>query len=143
MKEKEKQPESSLRWSDVLRPLTYEELQAYIQEIRPRILTVVIRHDRLKFRWFLPMWAIEEPLRFLLRTLRLMHAIAPGISKRIQTRIGSNVFLLPTRDPSPLWPAVDAFFSEKDRDLLAVVVNDPIVEIRHAQSHLLITQARI
>jgi hypothetical protein len=43
--------------------------ERYWQDVRPRLVLVRIKVERIDIRWGVPLWALEESLRFVLLTL--------------------------------------------------------------------------
>ncbi len=128
-----------------LRPLDAAGVQAYLDEIPPRLLTLRIDAGRLRLRWWLPMWAIEEPLRFALRLYRLIGPLLPRtvrdalardprVPARLLARAGAR---------DSLFAAIDAWFSENDRDLLAMPDDVPFVDIDAGGTRVRLQQTRL
>lgn len=130
-----------------LRSLDADGVRAYLDELRPRLLIVRIDAGRVRLRWALPSWAIEEPLRFLLRLIPIATAIAPGLTRRLTVRIGVAGSLdASTHGPSrssDLWRSVDRLFSEADRDLLRLPADLPFVDVETKDVHVLVGQTRL
>lgn len=123
-----------------LRPLDRDDRDAYLREIRPRLLTLRLTAGRVDLRWLVPSCALEEPLRFLLRLASLAIAIAPERARRLTGGVG-----LAEGDPTPSapwWRAADAFFSEADRDLLALPEGVPLVDVRAADTRIVVAEIR-
>lgn len=133
-----------------LRPLDREGLDAYLDEIRPRFLTLHVDAGRVSFRWLVPSWAVEEPLRFALRAFALAFALAPGAMHALSRRAGRTgahaPFLVPTRadlaHPVGWWDAFDQLFSEADRDLLALPDRLALVEVETGEVRVRIAETR-
>ena len=144
-----------------LRPLDREDRETYLQEIRPRLLTVRLKAGRVDLRWFVPSWAFEEPLRFLLRVARVVAVMAPdrirSLAATVRLPLGANGTPAPhaptpraptphapthRTDPADWWPALDAFFSEADRDLLALPGGVPLVDIQAANARIVVAEIR-
>lgn len=139
-----------------LRPLDREDRDAYLREIRPRLLTLRLTAGRVDLRWFVPSWAFEEPLRFLLRVARLGFALAPerlhSLAAAVRrTRGGRDAPTdrtpsdgTPTdrTDPRTWWPMLDAFFSEDDRDLLELPGGVPLVDVQAASARVVVSEIR-
>lgn len=121
----------------MLRPLDPHGLHDYLHELRPRFITLQLRHGRTHLRWFTPTWALEEPLRYLLRMLDVLTALAP---KQVE-RLTRN--RLPARPVTHPWHAIDALFSERSRDLLATPTNEPLLEIDTTGTTIRIAQTRL
>ena len=127
-----------------LRPLDAEDVQAYLNELRPRFFALRIRADRVNLRWWVPTWAIEEPLRFLLRLLPIVRATAPATTRRLLARLR-----MPQAGPAEahgrndLWNAIDQLFSEADRDLLALPGDVPFVDLETEDVRVYVGQTRL
>jgi hypothetical protein len=122
-----------------LRALDAAGLRAYLDELRPRFLTLRVEAGRVRFAWALPSWALEEPLRFALRIAPLAVALAPRRARAWLDRVGVARRL----DLEPdAWRAADALFSEADRDLLALPDDLPLVDIATHEARIVIAQAR-
>jgi hypothetical protein len=122
-----------------LRALDAAGRRAYLDELRPRFLTLRVEAGRLRFAWALPCWALEEPLRFLLRLAPLAYALAPRGARAWLDRadVAGRLDLEPDA-----WRAADQLFSERDRDLLALPADLPLVEVATADARIVIAQAR-
>jgi hypothetical protein len=135
-----------------LRPLDDADLRAYLQELRPRFLTLRIRAGRVRFGWLVPSWALEEPLRFGLRIGALALACAPDALGRALDRLGVDVARIggpvgaaagADRGATPRWwPALDELFSERGRDLLALPDGVPLLDVAAGDAHIVIAEAR-
>jgi hypothetical protein len=130
-----------------LRSLDADGVRAYLDELRPRLLTLRLDTGRVRLRWAVPAWAIEEPLRFLLRTLAIAMAAAPGVTRRVLERTGADRAVAP-RDPAAmdavdLWHAVDRLFSEADRDLLRLPADLPFVDVETKDVRVHVGQTRL
>ena len=127
-----------------LRPLDRDDRDAYLREIRPRLLTLRLKAGRLDLRWLVPSWAVEEPIRFLLRATSLAIAVAPERARWLAAAAGSAARPAPG-DATPSarwWRAADAFFSEADRDLLALPDGVPLVDVRAADARIVVAEMR-
>lgn len=127
-----------------LRTLDADGTRAYLNEIRPRMLAIHIRAEKIHIRWWMPAWAIEEPLRFLLRLLPIVRGAAPAATKRLlmRMRIAVDADAVDT-DTSDLWRAIDELFSEADRDLLALPDDVPFVDVTTDEVRVYVGQVRI
>lgn len=155
-----------------LRPLDKDDRDAYLREILPRLLTVRLKAGRVDLRWLVPSWALEEPLRFLLRVASLAGAVAPerarwlaaavrlplgarwtpppshaatsrtGTSRTGTSRTGAPRTGEPRTGPARWWPAADAFFSEADRDLLALPDGVPLVDVQAGDARIVVAEIR-
>jgi len=130
-----------------LRRLDADGVRAYLDELRLRLLIVRIEAGRVRLRWAVPTWAIEEPLRFLLRLIPVALAIAPGATRRLVDRVGAARMVDPAPDGAArsgdLWRAVDRLFSEADRDLLRLPADLPFVDVETKDVRVLIGQTRL
>lgn len=43
--------------------------ERYLEDVRPRLVLLRLRIDRVDVRWGVPLWALEESLRFVVLTL--------------------------------------------------------------------------
>ena len=127
-----------------LRPLDAEGTRAYLNELRPRLLAVRIRADKVNLRWWVPAWAIEESIRFVLRLAPIALAIAPGAVRRLlgRTQVG-GAYLSAAARPADLWDAIDELFSEADRDLLALPDDVPFIDVTTDDVRVYIGTVRI
>lgn len=123
-----------------LRPLDKDDRDAYLREIRPRLLTVKLVAGSVDLRWLVPSWALEEPLRFLLRVASLAIAVAPERARWLAGAVRHAP--VPRTGPAGWWPAVDAFFSEADRDLLALPEGVPLVDVQAADTRIVVAEIR-
>lgn len=127
-----------------LRTLDAEDVRAYLNELRPRFFVLRIRADRLNLRWWLPTWAIEEPLRVFLRLLGIVHAAAPATTRRLLARLRmAHPPSAEAHDRGDLWNAIDQLFSEADRDLLALPGDVPFVDLETDDARVFIGQTRL
>lgn len=127
-----------------LRTLDADGMQAYLNELRPRLFTLRIRADKVNLRWWVPTWAIEEPLRFFLRLLPIVRAAAPATTRRMLERLRLPHAGTTTDDERPeLWNAIDELFSEADRDLLALPGDVPFVDLETNDVRVFIGQTRL
>lgn len=126
-----------------LRSLDADDARAYLEELRLRLLFVRIQAGRVNLRWWVPTWAIEEPIRFLLRLLPLLRALAPAASRRVLARISLPVGGEDLPTSASLWTTFDALFSEHDRDLLALPHDVPFVDVQTDDVRVYIGQTRI
>lgn len=124
-----------------LRALDAAGLRAYLDELRPRFLTLRVEAGRVRFCWALPSWALEEPLRFAMRIAPLALALAPRRARAWLDRVGVTERLGAGHQPDA-WRAADALFSEADRDLLALPDGLPLVDIATNEARIVIAQAR-
>jgi hypothetical protein len=122
-----------------LRPLDAAGRRAYLDELRPRFLALRVEAGRVRFAWALPSWALEEPLRFLLRLVPIAYALAPGRARAWLDRADAAGRLGLETDA---WRAADELFSERDRDLLALPADLPLVDIATSDARIVITQVR-
>lgn len=142
-----------------LRPLDDADRRAYVRELRPRFLALRVHAGRVRFAWLVPSWALEEPLRFALRIVPLALAFAPEALRRALDRVGVDAGLgdgpgadsagtVPARTrteraaPPPWWPAFDALFSERGRDLLALPDGVPLLDVAAGDAHIVIAEVR-
>ncbi len=139
-----------------LRSLDRDDRDAYLREIRPRLLTLRLKAGRADLRWFVPSWAFEEPLRFLLRLAHVGVAFAPerfgALAAAVRRPLGATdmpirrASSIPTptdrTDPAHWWPVLDAFFSEADRDMLSVPSGVPLVDVQAANARIVIAEIR-
>ena len=127
------------------RSLDADGVNAYWNELRLRLLAVRIDAGRVRLRWWVPAWAIEEPLRFLLRLVPIATALAPGATRRLLERTGIGTRIdLPAADRSDaVWRALDDLFSEADRDLLAMPGDVPFVDVTTNDVRVYVGQARL
>jgi hypothetical protein len=130
-----------------LRSLDAEGVRAYLDELRPRLVTLRVDTGRVRLRWAVPAWAIEEPLRFLLRSLGIALAVAPGVTRRLLERSGAGRAVAPggptATNPDDLWHAVDRLFSEADRDLLKLPADLPFVDVETNDVRVHVGQTRL
>lgn len=128
-----------------LRPLDKDDRDAYLREIRPRLLTLRLNAGKVHLRWLVPSWALEEPLRFLLRVASLAIAVAPDRARSLASAVG-HAHVGPAQvsrsGPARWWPAADAFFSEADRDLLALPDGVPLVDVQAADARIVVAEVR-
>ena len=145
-----------------LRPLDKDDRDAYLREILPRLLTVRLKAGRVDLRWLVPSWALEEPLRFLLRVASLAGAVAPERARWLAaavrlplgarwtpppshaatSRTGTSRTGTSRTGPARWWPAADAFFSEADRDLLALPDGVPLVDVQAGDARIVVAEIR-
>ena len=128
-----------------LRPLDAGGFQAYLDELPPRLLTLRVDAGTVRLRWWLPMWAIEEPLRFALRLYGLIGPLLPRhvrdalardprVPARLLARAGAQ---------DTLFTAIDAWFSENDRDLLDLPDDVPFVDVDTGGARVRLQQSRL
>lgn len=131
------------------RTLDAEDTRAYLNELRPRFLFLRVQAGRVNIRWWVPAWAFEEPIRFLLRLLPIARYAAPATTARLLSRAR-----VPLRDvsslagsglsaSSDLWTSIDALFSEADRDLFAMPDDVPFVDVQTDEVRVYVGQTRI
>lgn len=129
-----------------LRPLDRDDRDAYLREIRPRLLTLHLKAGRLDLRWFVPTWALEEPLRFLLRVAHVAIAFAPERFRSLIATpygpLGASATPTDRTDPAHWWPVLDAFFSEADRDMLSLPSGVPLVDVQAANARIVVAEIR-
>lgn len=68
-----------------LRCLDKEGLRSYLDDLRPRLLTLRLRVKGLHLRWAIPLWAVEEIVLFALKLAPLLPVLArytPGYARR-------------------------------------------------------------
>lgn len=149
-----------------LRSFGRDDRAAYLREIRPRLLTLRLKAGRVDLRWFVPSWAFEEPLRFLLRVAHVGVALAPerfrSLAAKVRLPLGASD--TPTHrtqthrtqvhrtqtDPTPIdrtdpahwWPLLDAFFSEADRDMLSLPSGVPLLDVQAANARIVVAEIR-
>lgn len=130
-----------------LRPLDRDGRRAYLEELRPRFLSLGIRSGHVNLRWWVPMWAVEEPLRFALRALPLVRRVAPWPSRRPPRRAaswpgtasGSSAGV----EAESWFEQIDAWFSEGHRDLLAMPAGRPLLDITTPTATIVIQEVRV
>lgn len=131
------------------RTLDADDTRSYLNELRPRFLFVRIQAGRVNLRWWVPAWAFEEPIRFLLRLIPIGRYAAPAVTARLlsNARIQAgdvSSFAGGGSSGSPdLWTSIDALFSEADRDLFALPDDVPFVDVRTDDVRVYIGQTRI
>lgn len=127
------------------RSFAADGLAAYLNELRPRMLAVHLDTDRVRLHWWVPTWAIEEPLRFLMRLAPIAVTIAPDATRRLLQRTGLGDRFARAADGTrgDLWRALDDLFSESDRDLLALPDDLPFVDVRTRDVHVYVGQTRL
>lgn len=130
-----------------LRPLDAADRRAYLQELRPRMFVLGIRAGRIDLRWWVPAWAIEEPLRFFLRTAPLARHLAPMVLRRwpeLARRVPAAVATAAeARALRSWWDEVDAWFSEAHRDLLSIPDGSPLLEIATPAARVVVRETRL
>lgn len=122
-----------------LRPLDAAGRSAYLREIRPRFLAVRIASGRVRIGWWLPTWALEEPIRLLLRLAPIAVALAPAVAQRV---LASSPFGSAPGERRNWWQATDELFSERYRDLLSLPDGVPLLDVTSGQARIVIEEVR-
>lgn len=138
-----------------LRRLDAAGRRALIDDLNPRFLALDVRTERVTFRWWVPMWAIEEPLRFLLHVVPLVAHLArhrsPSLVRRWPRLAHALDRLGVASDPgaaepgarTSLYDRIDVWFSEADRDLLVMPDGQPFVRVDTKGADLVIEERRL
>lgn len=128
----------------MIRPLGPAGLRAYLREIRPRVLVLHVRARGHRFGWAMPSWALEEPLRCLLRLGPVAAALAPTSVRHWMGRLG---IAADVGGGGPVsrgwWRAVDGLFSEAHRDLLALPPDTPLLDIDTRDVRIVLREIRL
>lgn len=102
----------------------------FLDDLRPRFVVVRIRSGRLGLRWGVPLWAVEESLRFVLLALPwLAYAwrAAPERWRREPSRPGRRHRVVPpARAP---WGALHALLEGHGRGVLRMDPGVPFVHV--------------
>lgn len=65
-----------------LRKLDGPGRRAYLDEVRPRMLVVRVRAQRLRFAWLVPLWPFEQLIAFALGMALIAGAVWPAWARR-------------------------------------------------------------
>ena len=114
------------RWSD---PAWW---RAYAHDVRPRMLLLHVRADRVRLRWGVPAWALEEVLRAVLLVgpwaLWVARCAPRPWRARWHGTVGGLAFDLREAAGTPPWPALLALL-EPHAGWLDLPDGEPFVHI--------------
>lgn len=86
--------------------------RAYARDVRPRLLLLRVRADKVHFRWAVPVWALEETLRAVLLVgpwvLWVARCAPRPWRARWRGRVGAMTFDFSGPAGTPPWPALHA-----------------------------------
>jgi hypothetical protein len=115
----------------------------YWRDVRPRMLLLRIRALRFDLRWGVPLWAIEESLRFALLVLPWVAYGWRWIPERWRTELArpgrrARIVIEPTDRPP--WPALLALLEGHGEGMLRLEPGEPfvLVEARDAGQRVLV-----
>lgn len=110
-----------------LRRLDREGFAEYVRELLPRFLVLRVRAKGVAFRWAIPSWALEELMRFAVRLLPLAPRVARYLPEKVRRPV--QRYTAGAGHQRSTLAHLDAFFSEKHRDLLVLPPGEPFVSI--------------
>ena len=108
-----------------LRRLDEQGMRDYLEELRPRFVTLRLTTGKIRIWWGMPLWAFEEVLSFGLRLLPLLPHLTPLLPTRARAALGA----WQTSNTEGLTAAVTTLLSERGRDLLRLPRGEPFVSI--------------
>lgn len=122
----------------------------YLDEVRPRLVVLRVRADKVRITWGVPLWAAEEVAGFLLGAAALLNAALPlaplawrrrlaqGITVRGRQLKLEHVVARPNEGASALelFRTIDALAGGSLRDVLRVPAGEPYVNVRTGDTHI-------
>lgn len=106
--------------------------RAYVRDVRPRMMLLQVRAERIHVRWGVPVWALEETLRAVLLVGPWALWVARCAPKSWRTgwhgAVGSVAFDLRGAAGTPPWPALRALL-EQQGGWLDLPDGEPFVQI--------------
>ncbi len=72
-----------------LRRLDEQGMRDYLEELRPRFVTLRLTTGKIRIWWGMPLWAFEEVLSFGLRLLPLLPHLTPLLPTRARAALGA------------------------------------------------------
>jgi hypothetical protein len=110
--------------------------ERYWDDVRPRIVLVRVRSGRFDLRWGMPLWALEESLRFALLALPWLSygRRRLGAGRERQPTRSSRSARSPGEAPSrPPWGTLLALLEGQGEGLLRLGRGEPFVLVEAAE----------
>lgn len=116
--------------------------RAYAHDVRPRMLMLHVRADRVRLRWGVPVWALEETLRAVLLVgpwaLWVARCAPRAWRGGWHGTVGSFSFDLRGAAGTPPWPALRALLEGQGgwldlpdgEPFVQIVTDDATIDIR-------------
>lgn len=74
-----------------LRSFDDSDRRAYLDEIRPRVLMLRVKAEKVKIAWAVPLWALEEVVAFALGAAALLTVALPLLPTAARRRLEAGV----------------------------------------------------
>lgn len=120
-----------------LRRLDEEGLRDYLDDLRPRFVTLRIRANNVRLWWGMPLWPLEEMLGFALRLAPLLPWLAPRLPEKVRRA------LPPASEGAggpDAWDVLEALFGQTPRDMLRLPPGEVFVSVETDQADIEIRQ---
>lgn len=113
--------------------------RAYARDVRPRLLLLHVRADKVHLRWAVPVWALEETLRAVLLVgpwaLWVARCAPRPWRARWRGRVGSLPFDLTGPAGTPPWPALRVLL-EGQGGWFDLPEGEPFVHVETDDAHI-------
>lgn len=133
-----------------LRRLDEAGRRAYLDDVRPRIVVLRLRADKVNLAWGMPLWAAEEIVAFLLGAAALMKAGLPLAPHAWRARLGAGVTIAGRRVAFEstdeqgaagaalleLFRTVDSLAGGSLRDVLRIPPGESYVKVKTSDTHI-------